>query len=87
MTLDRSLVGWETSNVSLSAWILLGWFALAADVVYWCWELGQPEDQQLSTWHADLNIVLYFGAGALFVVLLIVSLLAWRANESARDPR
>ena len=71
--------------VSLRAWVRLGWFALAADVVYWYWELGQFEDHALSAWHAVLNSVLYFGGGVLLVVLLIVTPLVWRVNRSTPD--
>lgn len=71
--------------VSLRAWVRLGWFALATDVVYWYWDLGQSEDRALSTWHAVLNSVLYFGGGVLFVVLLILSPLAWRGNRRTHD--
>jgi heme/copper-type cytochrome/quinol oxidase subunit 2 len=67
--------------VSLNAWLRLGWLVLAADLVYWLWELRQPEEQQLSSWHAALNIVLYYGGAILFVVLLVVSYLVWRVNQ------
>jgi hypothetical protein len=70
--------------VSLSAWLRLGWLVLAADFVYWMWELRQPEDQQLSGWHATLNIFLYYGGGILFVVLLVLSVLVWRVNQHHR---
>lgn len=72
--------------MSLSALLRLGWFALAADFAYWLWELRQPEEQHLSSWHATLNIVLYYGGALLFLVLLIVSWIVWRANERERTP-
>ncbi len=64
--------------MSLRAWVRVGWLALAADVVYWFWQLGRSEDHEISTWHAVLNGVLYFGGGVFFVVLIILSLFAWR---------
>src|SRR5579859_7662624 len=74
----------KTGRVSLSVWLRAGWFVLAADFAYWLWELRQPEEQQLSSWHATLNIVLYYGGGLLFVVLLIVSYIVWRLNQRER---
>jgi hypothetical protein len=73
--------------VSFRAWILLGWFALVADVIYWSWQLGQSEHQDISTWHATLNLVLFLGAPVLFVALLILSLLALRRSGRARRLR
>jgi hypothetical protein len=70
--------------VSLGTWLRPGWLVLAADVAYWLWQLRQAEEQQLSSWHATLNIFLYWGGALLFVVLLIVSLIVWRANERER---
>ena len=67
--------------MSLNGWLRLGWFFLAADFAYWLWELRQPEEQQLSSWHAALNIVLYWGGGILFFVLLLVSYVVWRVNQ------
>jgi len=72
--------------VSLSAWLRIGWFALAADVAYW-WlgGAGQLDDvESISQWHAILNEVLYFGGLVLFVVLLVLSWLLWRVNERER---
>lgn len=69
--------------MSLSALLRVGGLVLAADFAYWLWQLRQPEDEQLPSWQASLNIVLYGGA-LLLVVLLIVSLLVWRANERER---
>lgn len=62
----------------------LGWSLVAADLVYWLWELRQPEEQQLSSWHANLNVVLYWGGGILFVVLLLVGYVAWRVDQRRR---
>lgn len=70
--------------MSLGGLLRLGWLVLAADFAYWLWELRQPEEQQLSSWHATLNIVLYWGGALLFVVLIIVSLTVWRVNERQR---
>ena len=67
--------------MSPNGWIRLGWLVLAADFAYWSWQLRQPEEQQLSSWHAVLNIVLYYGGAALFVVLLCVSYITWRLNQ------
>lgn len=67
--------------MSLSGWIRLGWFLMAADVAYWLWELRQPEEQQLSSWHVALNIALVLGGAILLVVLLLVSYVAWRVNQ------
>ncbi|HZS30452.1 MAG TPA: hypothetical protein VFA37_04285 [Gaiellaceae bacterium] len=67
--------------MTLSGWLRVGWSALAADAGYWIWEGRQPEEQRLSGWHADLNIVLYFGGGILFVVLLLAGYLVWRARQ------
>lgn len=71
--------------MTLNGWLRLGWFLVAADLAYWIWELRQPEEQQLSQWHADLNIALYYGGGFLFIALLVLSYLAWRVNQRARD--
>jgi cytochrome c-type biogenesis protein CcmH/NrfG len=71
--------------VSLSTWLRLGWLAVAADFLYWIWELRQPEEQQLSSWHADLNVALYYGGALLFVALLLVSYVAWRVNQRHRS--
>jgi hypothetical protein len=70
--------------VSLGGLLRPGWLVLAADFAYWLWELRQPEEQQLSSWHATLNIVLYWGGALLFVALIIVSLIVWRVNERQR---
>ena len=70
-----------------SVWLRVGWLVLAADVAYWIWEWRQPEGQQLSTWHADLNVVLYYGGALLFAGLLLVGYLVWRVNERARELR
>lgn len=67
----------------LKALLGLGWLVLVGDVVYWTWELGQDEEQQLSTWHADLNEILFYGAPILFLLLLCLSYLAWRINQRA----
>jgi hypothetical protein len=71
-------------DVSLGTLHRLGWLVLAADFAYWLWELRQPEEHQLSSWHATLNIFLYWGGALLFVVLLSVSWILWRANERER---
>ncbi|HLX32727.1 MAG TPA: hypothetical protein VKR79_08155 [Gaiellaceae bacterium] len=70
--------------MSLGAWLRLGWLLVAADVAYWLWELRQPEEQQLSASHADLNIFLYYGGALAFVALLILSYVVWRANQRDR---
>jgi hypothetical protein len=36
-------------------------------------------------WWGHLNISLYYGGALLFVVLLIVSLIVWRAKERERE--
>lgn len=55
-------------------WLLaFGWFALVADYVYWMWQLGRPENEDISSFHARLNLVFYVGAPVLFVVLLVFS--------------
>src|SRR5262249_37371181 len=69
----------EDSHVSLSAWLRIGWLVFAADVVYWFWLMGQPEPGP--GWWGRLNIVLYFGGALLFVVLIIIGLIVWRATE------
>ena len=56
-------------------WLALGWIALVADYVYWVWQLGRSENDEISSWHAWLNVVLYFGAPVFFVVLLVFSAL------------
>jgi cytochrome c-type biogenesis protein CcmH/NrfG len=71
--------------VSLNGWLRAGWLIVTADFVYWLWELRRREEQQLSTWHADLNVVLYYGGAILFVGLLLVSYVAWRVKQRARD--
>jgi hypothetical protein len=38
----------------------------------------------ISSWHAALNRVLYFGGWVLFFVLLVLSYLLWRVNERER---
>jgi hypothetical protein len=48
------------------------------------WELRQPEEQHLSSWHLTLNIILYYGGALLFVALLLVSYLVWRVNQRDR---
>jgi hypothetical protein len=70
--------------VSLGGLLRLAWLVLAADFAYWLWELRQPEEQQLSSWHAALNIVLYWGGALLFVALIIATLIVWRVNERQR---
>jgi hypothetical protein len=73
--------------VSLSAWLRLGWLVLAADVAYWMFGGAGPLDDggpPISSWHATLNEVLYFGGWVLFLVLLVLSYLRWRVNERER---
>lgn len=70
--------------MSLNALLRLGWLVLAADFLYWLWELRQPEEQRLSSWHATLDIVLYWGGGLLFVIVLLVSYVVWRVNQRGR---
>ena len=70
--------------MSLRAWLRIGWLLLAADFAYWLWQLRQPEDEQLPSWHATLNFVLYYGGALLFVALFVVSYLLWRVNERER---
>lgn len=65
----------------MNAWLRVGWLVLAADVLYWLWELRQPEEQRLSSWHATLNIFLYWGGAILFVVLLLIGYVAWRVKQ------
>jgi hypothetical protein len=67
--------------VSVTAWLRLGWLVLAADFAYWLWQLRQPEDQELSSWHATLNILLYWGGAFLLVLLLVVSYMVWRVKQ------
>jgi hypothetical protein len=61
--------------VSRGRWLALGWLALGADYVYLVWQLGRPENEFPSDWHASLNVVLFIGAPVLFVVLLVFSVL------------
>jgi hypothetical protein len=72
--------------MSLSAWIRIGWLVLAADFVYWMFGGAGPLDDAgyISSWHATLNEVLYFGGWILFLVLLVLSYLLWRVNERER---
>lgn len=70
--------------MSLNALLRLGWLVLGADFAYWLWELRQPEGQQLSSWHAALNIVLYYGGALLFVALIVVSYIVWRIDQRGR---
>jgi hypothetical protein len=73
--------------VSLSAWLRIGWLALAADVAYFMFGGAGPLDDAgppISGWHATLNEVLYFGGWVLFLVLLVLSYLLWRVNECER---
>jgi hypothetical protein len=72
--------------MSLSAWLRVGWLALAADFAYWRFGVGALDDneQPISQWHGVLNGVLWYGGLLLFVVLLVLSLLLWRANERER---
>jgi hypothetical protein len=71
--------------MSLSTALRLGWLVLAADFAYfWLGGAGPLDDAPgppISDWHATLNAILYFGGGVLFVVLLVLSLLLWHANE------
>lgn len=67
--------------MSLNGWLRLGWLLLAADFAYWIWELRQPEEQHLSSWHAALNIALYYGGAVLFFLLLVVGYVAWRVKQ------
>jgi hypothetical protein len=73
--------------VSISAWLRIGWLAFAADVAYWMFGGAGPLDDggpPVSSWHATLNAILYFGGAVLFLVLLVLSYLVWRVNEGAR---
>jgi D-alanyl-lipoteichoic acid acyltransferase DltB (MBOAT superfamily) len=73
--------------VSLSAWVRVGWLALAADFLYWRLGGSGPLDDNegsVPQWHSILNAVLWYGGALLFVVLLVVSYLLWRANERER---
>jgi hypothetical protein len=70
--------------VTLSAWLRIGWLVLAADAVYFGWMLGHTGEPGPEGWWGTLNIFLYYGGALLFVVLLIVSLLVWHANERRR---
>ena len=65
--------------MSLSAWLRIGLLVFTADFVYWFFLMGQPEPGP-EGWWGRLNIVLYFG-GALLFVVIIISLIVWRANE------
>jgi hypothetical protein len=75
----------RVNPVPTHRWLRLGWLILAADFAYWMWEGRQPEEQQLSTWHAGLNAFLYYGGAILFVGLLLASYVAWRVNQRARE--
>jgi heme/copper-type cytochrome/quinol oxidase subunit 2 len=73
--------------VRSSAWLRIGWIALAADVAYFMFGgAGALDDSgpPISSWHATLNAFLYFGGGVLLLVLLVLSYLLWRVNERAR---
>jgi hypothetical protein len=70
--------------VSVGAWLRIGWLVWAADVVYFGWMMGHTGEPGPEGWWGRLNIVLYFGGAVLFVVLLIVSLIVWRATERER---
>ena len=70
--------------MSLSAWLRIGWLVLAADVVYFGWMMGHTGEPGPEGWSGYLNIFLYWGGALLFIVLLIVSLIVWRANERER---
>jgi hypothetical protein len=78
----------ENRLVPLSAWLRIGWLALAADFLYWWLGGAGPLDdapgRPISQLHAALNVVLYFGGAVLFLVLLVLSWLRWRANERER---
>ena len=73
--------------MSLSAWLRIGWLALAADVAYWIFGGAGPLDDAgppISSWHATLNAFLYFGGWVVLLVLLVLSYLRWRVNERER---
>jgi hypothetical protein len=76
----------ENGRMSLSAWLRIGWFIMAADVAYFLLGgTGQLDDtQSISQWHERLNGVLWYGGALLFFVLLILSYLSWRVNERER---
>lgn len=71
----------------LSGWVRAGWLALAADFLYWRLGGAGPLDDNegnVPQWHGILNAVLWYGGGLLFVVLLALSYLLWRANQRER---
>ena len=74
----------KSSLVNLSVWLRIGWLVLAADVVYFGWMVGHTGEPGPEGWWGTLNIFLYYSGALLFVVLLIVSLLVWHANERER---
>lgn len=80
---NRPFIECENVGVTLSAWLRVGWLVLAADVVYWLWMMGHTDEPGPHGWWGTLNIFLYFGGALLFVVLVVVSLLVWHANERA----
>jgi hypothetical protein len=72
--------------VSLRAWLWIGWLTLAADFAYWRFGVGTLDDNEepISYRHGVLNAVLWYGGLLLFLVLLVLSWLLWRANERER---
>lgn len=68
----------------LRPWLRAGWLLVLADIVYWLWLMGHADEPGPQGWWGTLNIFLFYGGALVFVLLVVVSLLAWRANERQR---